>query len=281
MHKQSQRNRLLKFGEALYDARNGMEDASRIEKQFARQAVRRIVLAMCLIAAFEATAVAYTPTSPEVRQTIDKGVKFLESDAANDEHIGAKSLLGLALVKYECKPDHPKILQQVQAIQKALGSRDPSKLNQDDNFFNIYATGMTIIFLVELDPVKYRPDIDCLVKSLRMRQKRNGAWGYPGNEIGDTSMTQYGVLSSWEAAQAGFPVPIESMEAVMAWLMHTQDPSGGFGYQGTESKDNRPGDAERGAAQHVGGRPGKRLHLLHVAGNGRKGRKKATTCLRP
>ena len=50
-------------------------------------------------------------------------------------------------------------------------------------------------------------------------------------------MTQYGVLSSWEAMQAGFDVPMESIEKVMNWLLHTQDPSGGFGYQGIVSKD--------------------------------------------
>ena len=50
-------------------------------------------------------------------------------------------------------------------------------------------------------------------------------------------MTQYGVLSSWAALQAGFSIPVESIEAVTNWLLHTQDPSGQFGYQGTESKD--------------------------------------------
>ena len=54
----------------------------------------------------------------------------------------------------------------------------------------------------------------------------------PERETGDTSMTQYGVLSSWEATQAGFTVPIESIEGVATWLLRTQDPSGGFGYQG-------------------------------------------------
>ena len=50
-------------------------------------------------------------------------------------------------------------------------------------------------------------------------------------------MTQYGVLSSWEAKQAGIDVPMQSVENVMNWLLHTQDPSGGFGYQGVVSKD--------------------------------------------
>ena len=45
-------------------------------------------------------------------------------------------------------------------------------------------------------------------------------------------MTQYAVLSSWTAKHAGFNVPMESVEAVAEWLLKTQDPSGGCGYQG-------------------------------------------------
>jgi len=45
-------------------------------------------------------------------------------------------------------------------------------------------------------------------------------------------MTQYGVLSYWEAKRAGFDIPLASMEAVTGWLLRTQDPGGAFGYQG-------------------------------------------------
>ena len=147
MHKQSQRNRLLEFGVVLYVARKGMEHSSRIEKHVARQAVSRILMAMCLIAAWETAAIAYTPTSPEVRQTIDKGIKYLESDA-KDERVGAKALLGLALVTYGYKPDHPKLVETATFIQKKMGNRDPAKLDPADDLFNIYATGITIIFFV-------------------------------------------------------------------------------------------------------------------------------------
>ena len=68
-------------------------------------------------------------------------------------------------------------------------------------------------------------------------------------------MTQYGVLSSWEATQAGFHVPLESIESVSEWLLHTQDPSGAFGYQGVLGTGNslvpqsniRPSMASAGA----------------------------------
>ena len=47
-------------------------------------------------------------------------------------------------------------------------------------------------------------------------------------------MTQYGVLASWEAKKNGFVVPVDSIERVLMWLMRTQDPSGGWGYQGVD-----------------------------------------------
>jgi hypothetical protein len=236
MQKQSPRNRLLSFGVLPYIARRGVKHSFRIEKFVALQTV---LLAMtCFLAASGTADAAYTTASPEVRQAVEKAVKFLESAEAKDERIGAKALIGLTLVKFGCKPDHPKIVETAGFIQKAMGNRDPAKLDtSSESVFNIYATGICIIYFVQLDPVKYRPEIECLLKSLRMRQKKNGAWGYPDSSSGDTSMTQYGVLSSWEAEQAGFAIPIESIENVVSWLMRTQDPSGGFGYQGMESKE--------------------------------------------
>jgi hypothetical protein len=173
------------------------------------------------------TAAALTPDSPEVQRAIGRGIKFLESDAAQDNRVGAQALVGLVMLKHGDKPDHPRITEAVKLIQAAVGQHDPAQVSLD-----IYSTGLAIIFLVQLDPSKYQPEIDCLLKFLRLRQKPHGGWGYPEKETGDTSMTQYGVLSSWEAAQAGYPPPMKSIEGVTTWLLRTQDPSGAFGYQG-------------------------------------------------
>jgi hypothetical protein len=180
-------------------------------------------------------AAGLTPDSPEVKAAIGKAVKFLESDAANDERLGARALVGLVLLKDGAKAEHPKIAQAVTAIQGAVGKRNAAELKID-----IYSSGLSIIFLTTLNASKYRAEIDCLLESLRLRQKPHGGWGYPEKETGDTSMTQYGVLSMWEAAQVGCTVPRESVEAVTIWLLKTQDPSGAFGYQGTISPTFAP-----------------------------------------
>jgi hypothetical protein len=179
-------------------------------------------------------ATALTPESPEVRRMVDRAIAFLESDAADDTRLGARALVGLALLKNGAEADHPKVVRAAEAIQRSVGRRDPAELTTD-----LYSTGLSIIFLVTLDPSRYAPEIECLLASLRLRQKAHGGWGYPERETGDTSMTQYGVLSAWEAAQEGFAIPQESIERVAEWLLRTQDPSGGFGYQGQVAEGNR------------------------------------------
>ena len=190
-----------------------------------------LLLAVLAAVVLARSAAGYTPESPEVKRAVARAIRFLESDDANDGRIGARALVGLALLKNGAKPEHPKVIQSLEAIQGRLGDLDPEKVR----FGEIYSPGLAAIFLVELDPGKYASEIQCLIDYLQLQQKPHGGWGYLDRQTGDTSMTQYGVLSSWEATQAGFRVPIESVEGVATWLLKTQDPSGAFGYQGTVS----------------------------------------------
>ncbi len=199
-----------------------------------------VVLAMVvsLHGAFPPGVQAFTPESPEVQETVAHGIAFLESDAAEDNRMGARALVGLTLYKNHARPEHPKIVQAVKAIQDRVKGQDPAKLNLGTK--RIYDVGLAVIFLATLDPNAYASEIKCLVEFLRLQQKAHGGWGYPRLETGDTSMTQYGVLSMWEAGEAGFNVPIESVDNVASWLLKTQDPSGGHAYQGHTSDSFTP-----------------------------------------
>ena len=176
-------------------------------------------------------ALALTPESPAVKAAIDKAVKFLESPAANDGRVGARALVGLVLLKSHADHKHPRIVEAVAAIQGCVKGQAPGQINLD-----IYSAGLAVIFLVTLEPSAYTSEISTLLQYLKLKQKPHGGWGYPEKDTGDTSMTQYGVLSAWEATQAGFKVPPETVEGVTNWLLKTQDPTGGFGYQGKLSK---------------------------------------------
>jgi len=192
-----------------------------------------LMLALCLAPLYAAPKL--TAESPEVQKAIARGVKFLESEAANDARVGAKALTGLVLLKNGAETSHPKIADAVAAIQSAVRSKDPKSIGLD-----IYSSGLAIIFLVTLDSSKYGPEIEALLTYLQAVQKPHGGWGYADKETGDTSMTQYAVLSSWEATQAGFRIPRDIIEKVANWLAKTQDPNGGFGYQGIVAEGSTP-----------------------------------------
>ncbi len=194
-------------------------------------------------AASYAEEAALTDESPEVLKAIDRGVKYLESNGASDSRLGACALAGTSLLTYgksihHPMIDHPMVAKCAANIQEALGDHDIEEFGKTTKF-DMYSTGMSIIFLVDRAPGKHRADIECLLRYLRKMQKPHGGWGYSNLETGDTSMTQYGVLSLWKAKHAKFNVPIESIERVTLWLMRTQDPSGAYGYQGKIGENNK------------------------------------------
>lgn len=180
----------------------------------------------------------FTPESPEVKSLVAKAVAFLESEDGGDSRMGAQALVGLALYKNQSHSNHPRIVQAVETIQQTLKRHDVEKLNLGSD--EIYQAGLAVIFLITLDPETYAPEIESLLKYLQLRQKPHGGWGYSDRKNGDTSMTQYGVLSAWEASEAGFQVPIDSIESVASWLLKSQDPSGGYVYQAKASASFTP-----------------------------------------
>ena len=194
------------------------------------------VLVIGFCTSFSPTTLAYTPESAEVQEAVARAIQYLESDSAVDDRLGAKALVGIVILKNDGPANHPRVEEALGAIREAL--RDQKKLLQQDN--NIYSVGLSAIFLVTLDPKRYRSEIDGMLRLLKTQQKPHGGWGYVNRQTGDTSMTQYGVLSCWEATQSGIPVPIPMIEGGLTWLLKTQDPEGGFGYQGTVSPSFNP-----------------------------------------
>jgi hypothetical protein len=177
---------------------------------------------------------AVTPESPEVKAVLEKAFKFL--DTANDNRLGARCLVGLAFVKRGEKDTHPQVKAAVEACQNFKNGNPEGKQVGNDY---VYSAGLAVVFLCELNPSKYQAEIHYFLSSLQAVQRPYGGWGYPLDhkdfgKTADTSMTQYGVLASWEAKRHGFVVPIDSIERVCGWLMRTQDPSGGWSYQGTD-----------------------------------------------
>ena len=197
-----------------------------------------IGLAICICAAAR-PAHAVTPDSPEVQQLLDRAFSFLDT-APPEGRLGAKCLVGLCYLKHGEIETHPGVKAAVDAC--VAEAKNPDGIE-------IYDNGLAIIFLCELNPSKYQAEINAYLKSLRTKQRRQGGWGYVTNpqfkNTGDTSMTQYGVLASWEARRHGFVVPIESIEAVCLWLMRTRIPAAAGEYQGVDPGQFATGEFRR------------------------------------
>lgn len=212
----------------------------RIDRRFGRTHRAALLGALSLFCLAGSARGELTPESAEVLNAVKKGVGYLSLASTQDSRLGGKALIGLAILKATEDPKHPQVLRQAEQI-KQLMSQYPDLKSQD-----IYSLGIAIIFLVNLDPQAYRPQIEALIAALLSRQKPHGGWGYPAMATGDTSMTQYAVLGLWEADRAGFESPVTVWENVCNWLLRTQDPSGGFGYQGID-----PGNFNRVAQDRV------------------------------
>lgn len=179
------------------------------------------LVAALVLAAGAPPAMGYTRESPEVRALVDKGKKYLE-EHSREERLGGRCLLGLVYIK-EGELDHRFVKEALQACQEAAAKGDA-----DD----VYSNGLAIIFLSELDAKKHEKILQFFLAAMHKRQKQHGGWGYDGRSTGDTSQTQYGCLGLWEAFQHGVPINQNAIDGVVRWLIATQDPSGGWGYQG-------------------------------------------------
>jgi hypothetical protein len=183
-------------------------------------------------------AFGYTPESPEVRAMLDKALSYLDNSDPYTR-FGGKSLIALALVKGDRPADHPKIQEAVESCRRVAQT-----LESQHTHDAIYDLAISIIFLCELDAEQYQSEINTLMQLLLKWQREYGPWGYLGGTnlgTGDTSMTQYGTLALWTADRTGaYRVDPDAAVRVVHWLFRTQDPSGGWGYQGID-----PGSFQR------------------------------------
>jgi hypothetical protein len=191
------------------------------------------ILLGILAAVRPSLALAYTPESPEVKAMVERGMRYLETapppSGEGLDDAGAMWLVGITLLKNGKDAKHPVVAAGIKRAQ------DIARKNLPTGYGGMYWNGLVVIFLCEVDPVKYKAEIKYYLDLLLKSQYAGGAWGYASSTQGDTSQSQYGVLALWTADQAGFDVPTDRVERVCHWLLRTQDPSGGFAYQPTDS----------------------------------------------
>jgi hypothetical protein len=218
--------------------------------------------------------VAQGPKSARVKAIVEKGVSFLEGDLTGlnqMQTVGGPVVVGLAVYKYHDVygvaggKNHPKVVKaKANAVDISKTAADPS-FNGEKKFYEV---GVAAVFLLEVDPDAYRPQIAVLIKAIEAGQKDNGSWGYPAEKIGDTSVSQFCILALWTAKNRGFTVKTEAIANACNWLLRTQDQGGAWGYKGV----NDPGVGQfrrtSQAKNELGGGNDVGAHSVAAAGLG-------------
>ncbi len=179
---------------------------------------------------------AFTPDSPEVRAMLDRASDYFTNET--DPRIGGQALIGLALLK-DGNFSHPRVAEALEAAVK-IASPSVDELAKEQE---LYGLCMATMFLCEYDSVKYADSIGRLLTALWQRQHSHGGFGYFSGvdpSFGDTSMTQYVVLSAWTAHHSKLPINWDAVNNVLGWLVRTQDVGGGWGYQALDPGPGQP-----------------------------------------
>ncbi len=188
-------------------------------------------LLLIAVAVAPASARPHTPESPEVRAIVDRAVAYLNTVSPKID-FGREALIGYALLKSDVPKDHPRLQTSlkvvVDKIAEGLHDRDPP---------HIYPAAVAAIFLMEYDDQLFAPQIQHCLDLMKKRQRANGGFAYPNQQVSDISQTQYGVLAFWLADKHGFEVDPQIGLAALNYLMVNQDPTGGFSYQGASRND--------------------------------------------
>lgn len=179
----------------------------------------------------------YTPDSPEVRAMLDRAMPYLVGATWKNvtlDQVGAPALIGLAIYKNHVRYQPmdrtvpPRTLEALELVTTV--ARDPNRLKGQNN----YSLGIALVFLTEIKPSQHMSEIRQFLAETERHQQTKGAWGYPSSPTGDTSQTQYPILGAWSAKNVGAEPPRSVIENAANWLLRTQDPSGVWGYQGTD-----------------------------------------------
>jgi prenyltransferase beta subunit len=163
-----------------------------------------------------------------IDQAVAKAAEYLRGELASTQG-GRRTLVAYTLLKAGEPATSPLITPVVNEVLKKFtdtaynGPREGGGESQ-------YEAGLEAMFLGDVDPVKYRPQIEILASYLIGLQTDTGCWDYHVPPSGDTSVTQFAVMGLWAAARAGVEIPPQVWDKAMMWHFGVQGTDGGFAY---------------------------------------------------
>jgi hypothetical protein len=162
-----------------------------------------------------------------VKRTIASASAYLRT-IQKDLGAGRDSLAAYALLKADGKATEA---ENAAVIAGILDRAEGSEFKPSSSHEGIYSSGIEAMILSDVDPEKYKPQIQKIANYLIAEQLPNGGFDYRGAEsTGDTSVTQYAALGLWAAARAGVEIPPEVWDKLALWHLSVQEKDGGFAY---------------------------------------------------
>src|SRR5688500_17670250 len=213
----------------------------------------RFVLRGCLPVLLSCAS-ASGATAAEIQQAIEKGKAYLYAaqkngnweltdDLPGEQKTGQTAVVLYALLSTGENPNDPRLAGPIAYLKKTTTT-------------GVYSLGVRcqVWMLLGNKPdvrAAMARDAQVLLSSVKRKGEAQGLYYYnpgPRNDEYDHSASQYGVLGTWAAAEAGIEIPKPYWEMVeQAWIKH-QDPSGGWAYMHNRDLPLTPGITAVGVA---------------------------------
>jgi len=178
-----------------------------------------------------ATAAEKPFIPPAAKPIFNKAVGYLKTAGGKLEG-GQLSLAALALVKAGEPASNAVVVKAIASVEKCFkkGAEGSLTYKPHTEHEGVYEGGVDIMLLLAINPEQYRPHVEAASRYLISRQMPDGSWTYPGDKVGDTSMSQYALLGFWSAKLAGVEIPLQVWNKAAQWHIRTQSKDGGFSY---------------------------------------------------
>lgn len=171
-------------------------------------------------------------TEQAIQQAKARGIAFLKEKIKSQEP-SYRFVSTLAMLKAEVPHDAPEIQDTINEILKSFNGNSyvPGKRH-------LYEASVALMCLANADRQRYKPQIEGITKYILSQQNESGSFDYPvgenGRYRGDNSITQFCLLSLWEARRSGVNIPGTVWDRCAMWLMKSDNNDGGYPYHPEE-----------------------------------------------
>jgi len=194
-----------------------------------------------------AEAVDFQEITPAMRQSVDKGLRYLASVQAPDGSFGADrygrnvGITALACMAFMSDGHLPGRGEYGHIVERGLNfvlqsAQETGLIAADTSHGPMYGHGFATLFLGEIYGMTGDPRVrEALVKAVRLlvnTQNAEGGWRYqPVPFDADISVTICQVMALRSARNAGISVPRDTIDRAIAYVRQCQNPAdGGFRY---------------------------------------------------